>query len=339
LEEEESLGPFVWPCYDVDELNGTTIRHAHPVTAVSFTNDGRYFATGDTHGRIELRNGDTGGRVSEDVHGKLSEQDMRAGFFQVSTHAPDYDPEGSAVDNMLKATNPWVVSLAFAFDNSILAVCLLNKTILIPLECPVATAVLQKADRPLVEIPWTHYDFRSAPTRMSRKKSWKSVRHHAANAAVSSEAIHGCLSMDFSHGNGQFEKSHILATAGLNGQIVFHEVSCPKTDSTFSSKSTYVLNVIRVEPDGGPSIVSGEDDTPHVNMVKFCPNNVELQIAAASGDGNCYLYWLVSDSGAGTARQGRSHSLKDEVTVRIFASFLFQRQYNDPFVLCVLRRV
>lgn len=63
---------------------GTTIKHSHGVTSIAFTADGQFFATADTHGRVELRDGQTGARVKEDSRGPLSDEDLRDGFYQVS---------------------------------------------------------------------------------------------------------------------------------------------------------------------------------------------------------------------------------------------------------------
>ena len=75
--EEHGIGPYVWSCHDINRLTGTTVRHTHGLTALAFTHDGEFFATADTHGRVELRHADTGARVAEDSRGAFSEQDLR----------------------------------------------------------------------------------------------------------------------------------------------------------------------------------------------------------------------------------------------------------------------
>ena len=74
----------MWSCHDVDRTVGTTIQHSHGVTSIAFTTDGQFFATADTHGRVELRDGQMGARVKEDSRGPLSDEDLRNGFYQVS---------------------------------------------------------------------------------------------------------------------------------------------------------------------------------------------------------------------------------------------------------------
>ena len=305
---------------------------------------------------------------------------------------------GSLLSNELRTgTNPWVIDLAFSHNSQLLAVCLLSKTILIPLDYLPGSDILQRADAPVLEVPWldriSNLDVQrrrakrrkhsklaprgkntsspkkggasgspkksggrpgSAPSRAGMRGSrWGNVRkNNEGNRSRHQEAMHGCLSMDLCRGDLGNVASHLLATTGLGGHVVLHEVLRQSSSRSPLSREDSVafIKAVPVVYDGTGL---GERDEPnravgaaslidvaHVNMVRFSPGREQLRFAAASGDGNCYLYWLVpnSEQRAALQRQRRGAgvpSLRAEIRAGLERSRVVLRQGHEGEVLSV----
>lgn len=300
-----------------------------------------------------------------------------------------------------------MIDLAFAHNSQLLAVCLLSKTILIPLDYLPGSDILQRSDSPTLEVPWldriSDLDVQrrrtkrrkhsklvprggknatggsgsssSSPKKGNRsgspKKSggrakqssqnragvhanrWQNVRQsNEMHGSRRKEAMHGCLSMDLCRGDMGNVSSHLLATTGLGGHVVLHEVLRQSSSRSPLSREDSVafIKAVRVVYDGTGL---GERDEPyqsvgaasmtdvaHVNMVRFSPGREQLRFAAASGDGNCYLYWLVPDTETRAALQRQRRgvgvpSLRAEIRAGLERSRVVLRQGHEGEVLSV----
>ncbi len=206
--------------------------HAHGLTAVAFTPDGKFFATADAGGHIELRDGLAGscvgaqkqppagaGAGAQGGGGSWRPDETREGFYQVLPNTelerffddgdgdgetaagaaaaaaaadgtgggggggakarspairrptlatPKADAAAVAAAHATKTTkkalrekmlaNLRVLQMAFAADSQLLAVCLLDKTVLIPLatyvDPPSGAHLLWKSPADSLEVPW-----------------------------------------------------------------------------------------------------------------------------------------------------------------------------------------